>query len=137
MAHYNYIRVKQNLHLICLHFVIPFHLILSYIISWYLYILIIAVMCFVDHNGIKNDGDNSETCQDDIIAGLFKNIVFISYTKTMLIYTTVQMTIIDLVVLGCTPWHSAAFQGTRLHSKAFSSIPRHSAKFIWTQLRLG
>jgi hypothetical protein len=29
---------------------------------------------------------NSETCQDDIISTLSMNVVFFSYTKTMLIY---------------------------------------------------
>jgi hypothetical protein len=88
-------------------------------------------------DGITNYGGNLETCQDNIIAMLYMNIVFISYTKTMFIYAIVQMTIIDLVALGCIPWHSVAFQGTRLHSKAFGYITRHSTPFLGTQLRLG
>jgi hypothetical protein len=67
-----------------------------------------------------------ETCQDDNIVVLFTNIVFISYIKTMLIYAIAQMTIIDLVALGCIPWHSVAFQGIRLYYKALRSIPRDS-----------
>jgi hypothetical protein len=35
----------------------------------------------------------------------------------MFLYALVQMTIIDLVALGCISMHSVAFQGTRLHSK--------------------
>jgi hypothetical protein len=37
LAHYNYIRVKQFWRLISHQFVITFHQILSYIISWYIY----------------------------------------------------------------------------------------------------
>jgi hypothetical protein len=37
MAHYNYIRVKLNWRLMYPRFVITCHLILSYIISWYIY----------------------------------------------------------------------------------------------------
>jgi hypothetical protein len=35
----------------------------------------------------------------------------------MFLHALAQMTIIDLVALGCIPRHSTAFQGTRLHSK--------------------
>jgi hypothetical protein len=38
---------------------------------------------------IINFGGNSETCQDDNITVLFTNIIFISYTKIMLIYAIV------------------------------------------------
>jgi hypothetical protein len=77
---------------------------------------------------------NSETCQDDSIVVLFMNIVFISCTKTILIYAIAHMTIIDFVVLGCIPWHSAAFQGSLHHSKAVGYIPRQSAAFECIQL---
>jgi hypothetical protein len=68
------------------------------------------------------------------------NVVFISCTKTVLIYTIAQMTIIDLVVLRCIPWHfgyiprlSASFEGSQQHSKAVGCIRRHSAKFQCTR----
>jgi hypothetical protein len=69
------------------------------------------------------------------------NVVFISCTKIVLIYTIAQMTIIDLVVLRCIPWHSgyiprlsASFEGSQLHSKAVGSIRRQSAAFEGIQL---
>jgi hypothetical protein len=77
-------------------------------------------------NGITNFGDNLETCQDDNIVVLYTNIVFISCRKIMLIYVIAQIIIIDLVALGCIPWHSAVYQGTRLYYKALCSIPRDS-----------
>jgi hypothetical protein len=67
---------------------------------------------------MTNCDGNSETCQDDIIVVLITNVVFISCTKTKLIYAIEQMTILDLVVLGRNPRHPAAFQGIWLHSKA-------------------
>jgi hypothetical protein len=139
MAHYNYIRVKQNWHLISSLFVIPFTLILSYSTLYpdTFIVLIIALLCFVHHDGITNCGGNLETCQDDTIVLFIMNVVFISYIKTMLICAITQMTILDLVTLDCIPWHSAAFEVTRLDSKAFSSIPTYLAPFPRTQLQLG
>jgi hypothetical protein len=139
MPRYNYIRVKQNWRLISSLFVIPFTLILSYstLCPDTFIVLIIALLCFVHHDGITNCGGNLETCQDDIIVLFIMNVVFISYIKTMLICAIVQMTILDLVALNCIPWHSAAFEVTRLDSKAFNSIPTYSAPFPRTQLRLG
>jgi hypothetical protein len=66
-----------------------------------------------EDDDITNFGGNSEPCQDDNIAVLYMNIVFISYRKTLLIYSIVQMIIMDLVALGCITWHSAVYQGTR------------------------
>jgi hypothetical protein len=88
-------------------------------------------------DSITNCGGNSETCQDDNIAVLCTDIVFISCTKSMSIYAIAQMTIIDLVALGCIPWHSAPLQGTQLHSMAFDYITRHLDPFSGTQLQLG
>jgi hypothetical protein len=52
--------------------------------------------------------------------------VIISCTKTMYIYAIVQMTIIDLVALGCILWHSAAFQDN------WTSVPtRHNNSASW------
>jgi hypothetical protein len=45
----------------------------------------IIQMCFVDHDFLTNYLGNSETCQDDNIAMLFTNVVFISCAKTMLL----------------------------------------------------
>jgi hypothetical protein len=115
---------------------------LLYHLIWYYHtlypdafiVLIIALLCFVHHDGITNCGGNSETCQEDNIVVLITNVVFISCTKTTLIYAIAQMTILHLVALGYIPWHSAVLQGTRLHFKAFGYIPRHSAPFQGTQL---
>jgi hypothetical protein len=106
MAHYNNIRVKQNWRLISALFVIPFN-------------LIIALLCFVDHDGITNCGGNLETCHDNIVV-LITNVVFKSFKNNVDIWNSAN----DNFILG----------GTRLHSKALSCIPRHSLPFQGTRL---
>jgi hypothetical protein len=88
---------------------------------------LVALGCIRWHSAVyqgtrqsKTCGGNSKTCQDDNIAVLYMNIVFIFCRKTMLIYAIPQMAIIDLVALGYIPWHSVVYQGTRLHSQGLN-----------------
>jgi hypothetical protein len=102
-------------------------------------VLGIALLCFVDHNSITNYGGNSKTCQDDSIVLLITNLVFISCTKNVDICNSANAnyrlggTWLHAMTLDCIRKHSATFQGIRLHSKAFGSIPRDltSTRIDW------
>jgi hypothetical protein len=94
-------------------------------------ILIIALLSFVDHDGIPNYGCHTKTSSQKYTT--YKNNVLICISADD--NYSLGGTRMHSKTLRCIPRHMATFQVTQLHSKELDCIPRN-ATWTWINIYL-